>query len=75
MELTAHRTAALGTASMPKALCILGTVISILLLAVFGFDLATTIPFGRGAMSMDVGFIIGAAILGYLSYTTLREQS
>jgi hypothetical protein len=74
MELTAHRTAASGTSSMPKALCILGTAISILLLVVFGLDLATTWPFGRLAVSMDIGVIIAAAILGYLSYATLREQ-
>ena len=59
---------------MPKALCILGTAISILLLAVFGLDLLTTLPFGRVAISLDIGFIIAAAILGYLSYATLREQ-
>ena len=59
---------------MPKALCILGTVISVLLLALFLFDLVTTLPFGRPDMAMDVGFIVAAAILGYLSFTTLREQ-
>ena len=74
MELTAHRTAVSGTSSMAKALCILGTAISILVLVVFGLDLLTTIPFGRAAMMLDIGFLISAAILGYLSYTTLREQ-
>jgi len=59
---------------MPKALCILGTAISVLLLAIFGLDLATTYPFGRETVAMDIGFIIAAAILGYLSFTTMREQ-
>lgn len=74
MELAAYRTAALGTGSMPKALCILGTAISVLMLAIFGLDLATGLPFGREAVVMDVGFVVAAAILGYLSFTTLRQQ-
>jgi hypothetical protein len=41
---------------------------------VFGLDLVTTIPFGRAAAALDIGFLIAAAILGYLSYVTLREQ-
>ena len=60
---------------MPKALCILGTAISILLLVVFGLDLATTFPFGRVAMSFDIAMMVAAGILGYLSYSTLREQA
>jgi len=59
---------------MPKALCILGTAVSVLLLVLFGLDLATSFPFGREAVAMDVGFLISAVILGYLSFTTLREQ-
>jgi hypothetical protein len=60
---------------MPKALCILGLVISVLLFLVFGLDLLTSIPFGRGAMVMDIGFLVAAAIVGYLSFMTMREQS
>jgi hypothetical protein len=74
MEMTAHRSAALGIGSMPKALCILGAAISGILLLVFGLDLLTKIPFGRTATSMDIGVIIAAAILAYLSLMTLREQ-
>jgi len=59
---------------MPKALCIVGTAISVLLVALFGLDLATRYPFGRAAVVMDIGFIIAAAILGYLSFITMREQ-
>lgn len=59
---------------MPKALCIFATAISVLLLAVFGLDLATTIPFGRDPIAMDIGFLIAAGILGYLSWSSLREQ-
>jgi uncharacterized membrane protein YuzA (DUF378 family) len=59
---------------MPKALSIFAMAISVLLLAVFGLDLATKIPFGRDPMLMDIGFVIAAAILGYLSWCTFREQ-
>ena len=73
IAMSPDRTAALGTASMPKALCIFATAISVLLLAVFGLDLATSIPFGRSLMT-DIGFLIAAGILGYLSWSALREQ-
>jgi hypothetical protein len=59
---------------MPKALCILGSVIAVLLVLVFGVDLGLGFPFGRAYWPMDVGLIICSAILGYLSWTTLREQ-
>ncbi len=65
---------------MPKALCISGMVISFLLLLIFGLDLVTSMmseggfPFGGSSKMMDVGFIVCAGVLGYLSWTTLREQ-
>ncbi len=59
---------------MPKALCIFGAVIAALLLLVFGFDLALKVPFGRASIMLDIGFVISGGILGYLSWTTLREQ-
>jgi hypothetical protein len=60
---------------MPKALCILGTVVAVLLILVFGLDLAVGFPFGRVSPTMSVGFVICAAILGFLSWMTLREQT
>ncbi len=59
---------------MPKALCISGIVISVLLLIVFILDLAVKFPFGGTSTMMDVSFIICAVVLGYLSWTTFREQ-
>jgi hypothetical protein len=59
---------------MPKALCIIGTAISVLLLLLFGLDLATSFPFGRESTVMDVGFIVASGVLGYLSFMTMREQ-
>jgi len=66
---------------MPKALCISGMVISFLLLLIFGLDLVTAVmlkngfPFGGASWLMDAGFIVCSAVLGYLSWTTLREQT
>ena len=59
---------------MPKALCLVGTVVAVLLFLVFGLDLAIEFPFHRASMVMDVGSLVCSAILGYVSWTALREQ-
>ncbi len=59
---------------MPKALCIVGTVIAVLLFIVFGLDLAIGFPFGGASSWMNVGFIVCSVVLGYLSWATMREQ-
>ena len=59
---------------MPKALCLAGNVVAVLLLLVFGFDLALKFPFGRVSRTMDVGLVICSLALGYLSWTTLKQQ-
>jgi hypothetical protein len=59
---------------MPKALCLAGTIVAGLLLLVFGLDLAIKFPFHRVSMTMDIGCLLCAVILGYISWTTLREQ-
>jgi hypothetical protein len=59
---------------MPKALCLVGMVVAVLLLLVFGLDLAIQFPFHRADMPMDVGGVVSSLILGYVSWTTLREQ-
>jgi hypothetical protein len=59
---------------MPKALCIVGMVVGVLLLLVFGLDLGIRFPFQRASTTMDIGGVISAVILGYVSWTTLREQ-
>ena len=59
---------------MPKALCMFGIVVAVLLLLVFGLDLATGLPFGRSSTVMDIGFVVCALVVGYLSWATLREQ-
>ncbi len=67
---------------MPKALCITGMVISILLAILFFTDLLggwffpTLAPFGGASYKswMGIWFLLCAAVLGWLSWTTLKEQ-
>lgn len=59
---------------MPKALCILGMVVSGLTLLLFGLDLATGLPFGGVSMVVDIVFVVASAVLGYLGWSTFREQ-
>jgi hypothetical protein len=61
---------------MPKALCLAGLVVAILLALIFVLDLALGIPFHRASpWIMDLGVILCAGILGYLSWATFREQT
>jgi len=59
---------------MPKALCLAGNVVAVLLLLVFGFDLALGFPFGRVSWTMDIGLLLCSVGLGYISWTTLKHQ-
>ena len=59
---------------MPRALCIAGMVVAVLLLLVFGCDLALRFPFGRASLVMDIGALVCAIGLGYVSWMTLQEQ-
>lgn len=59
---------------MAKALTILGMVIAVLIFALFGLDLAIGVPFTKANIMMDVGAIVCAAILGFLSWSTFKEQ-
>jgi hypothetical protein len=60
---------------MPKVLCIIGAVVAILLLLFFLADLVLRFPFSGASPVMDIGLIICALILGYLSWHTFREQT
>lgn len=62
---------------MPKALCMTGMVIAILILVLFLLDLVVPTawaPFKRANWIMDVGFMLSAGGLAYLSWATYREQ-
>jgi hypothetical protein len=58
---------------MSKAMTIVGMVVAGLVGLVFILDLAVGIPFDRANSMMDVGALIGAAILGYLSWDAMRD--
>lgn len=59
---------------MSKALCLVGSVVAVLLLLVFGLDLALQFPFGRASLVMDIGMVVCGLALGFVSWTTLKEQ-
>jgi len=59
---------------MPKALCMSGLVVAGLVIILFAADLAVGVPFKRASMMMDVSLLCCAALLGLLSWFTLREQ-
>ncbi len=61
---------------MSKAMTIAGMVVAALVLLVFVLDLAVGVPFGatQASYAMHIGAIIASAILGYVSFSTFREQ-
>lgn len=59
---------------MPKALTIVGLVVASLLFLLFGLDLALRIPFGQlHNPVMDIGFMVCALMLAYLSWSAFRD--
>lgn len=59
---------------MPKVLTISGFVVAVLVLLIFGLDLALGIPFGKTSLVMDIAFVLCAIGLGYMSWSTFRQQ-
>jgi len=49
--------------------------VAAILLLLFGLDLALGIPFGKMSMMMNVGYLVCAVVLAYLSWSTYREQT
>jgi hypothetical protein len=62
-----------GSQPMAKAMSIAGMVVAGLIAFVFGFDLILSVPFSRANPFMDIGFVLCAAALGYLSWSAFRE--
>jgi hypothetical protein len=60
---------------VPKVLTYCGLVVAGLMLLLFGLDLAVKIPFSRASLTVDILFLVTAAILAYMSWATLREQT
>lgn len=66
---------------MPKALCLTGLVVSILVFLIFFLDLLFGLmgaiewaPLKYASMVMDIVFIICSAGVAFLSWQTFREQ-
>jgi hypothetical protein len=57
-----------------KPLCFFGMIFGILIVLVFGLDLAIKLPFGRPSWTLNVGFIITGLILIYTGWMTQKEQ-
>ena len=58
---------------MPKVMTIMGMAVSVILLLLFGLDLAIGQPFGKASIIMDIGFVVCALLLFYISWATKRE--
>ena len=59
---------------MSKGMTIMGMVVALLIFILFLLDLVISIPFGQaGGMLCDILFVLAAAGLGLLSFTTFRE--
>jgi hypothetical protein len=61
---------------MAKAMSIAGMVVAGLLALTFGLDLipGLGIPFGGAQKVTDIGFLVSAALLGYLSWNAFRDS-
>ncbi|HEY2894899.1 MAG TPA: hypothetical protein VGJ16_11820 [Pirellulales bacterium] len=60
---------------MAKGLTIVGMVVAVVLLLAFGLDLAVGFPFSKASLAMDIAFLLCSAMLGYMSWSTFREQA
>ncbi len=58
---------------MPKAMTIAGMVVAGLIGLVFAADLILSVPFSGASKLMDIGSLIAAGLLGYLSWNVMRE--
>jgi hypothetical protein len=58
---------------MAKGLTITAIVVAVLLLLLFGLDLAIAFPFKKQSLLIDVAFVICALGLAFLGWTTWRE--
>ena len=63
-----------GSGPMAKAMSIAGMIVAGLLALVFIADLAIGIPFSRVGTMTDVGFLVSALILAYLSWNAFRDS-
>jgi hypothetical protein len=58
---------------MAKVFSMFGLFVALALLVLFALDLGLGMPFMGFSTTMDVGFVVAAVLLGYLSFSTYRE--
>ncbi len=58
---------------MAKVMTFGGMAVAGLTLLIFGLDLVIGIPFSRANALIDIGFVLSAGILGYLSWNAFRD--
>jgi len=58
---------------MSKAMTIAGMVVAGFVGLIFALDWVLGIPFATANWKMNLGAILAASTLGYLSYSTFRE--
>ena len=59
---------------MAKGMTIAGMVVAALVFLLFTLDFVAGMPFGADGKVMHIGAILASVILGYLSFSTFREQ-
>ena len=59
---------------MSKAMTIAGLVVAAVTVLIFGIDFVANVPFNTESKMMNIGAIIAGMLLGYTSFSTLREQ-
>ena len=57
-----------------KPLCFFGMIFGILVVLLFGLDLAIKLPFGRPSWTLNTGFIVMGFILIYTGWATQKEH-
>ena len=62
-----------GTGHMARGLTITAIAIAVLMLVLFGLDLAIGIPFGKQSMMMDICFLVCGLGLGLLGLSIWRD--
>ena len=62
-----------GTGHMARGLTIAAIAIAVLMLVLFGLDLAIGVPFGKQSMLIDICFVVCGVGLGLLGFSTWRE--
>jgi len=55
-------------------MCITSMVLGLLLVVVFGIDLAIGLPFGRPSVGLAASFIAAGLILAFMGWSLQREM-